>query len=51
MRFTVKAAEMVNGVDLSHCVEGDTIEVAARDAALLIAGGPAARVENFSCSS
>jgi hypothetical protein len=33
----VKLADVVNGLDLSHCSEGDVIEVAERDGALLIA--------------
>ena len=37
VRLRIKLAEMVNGVDLSHCVEGDVIDVSAQDGAMLIA--------------
>lgn len=39
VRLTVKLAEMVNGIDLSHCVEGDVIELTEREARLLMAEG------------
>lgn len=37
VRLKVKLAEVVNGLDLSHCVEGDVIETSDRDGAMLIA--------------
>lgn len=43
VRLTVKLAEVVNGLDLSHCAEGDVIDVTERDAAMLIAEGWAER--------
>jgi hypothetical protein len=39
VRLTVKLAEVVNGVDLSHASEGDILDLDSRDAAMLIAGG------------
>lgn len=44
IRLTVKLAEVVEGVDLSVFAEGDVIELAERDANLLIAGGWAQRI-------
>jgi hypothetical protein len=44
VRLTVKLAEVVEGVDLSAYVEGDVIELAERDANLLLMGGWAERV-------
>lgn len=46
VRLTVKLAEMVNGIDLSHCAEGDVIELADREARLLIAEGWAEEVSD-----
>ena len=43
VRLTVKLAEVVEGVDLSAYAEGDVIELAERDANLLIKGGWAER--------
>ena len=37
LRLNVKLAEVVDGLDLSHCAEGDIIDVSDRDAALLLA--------------
>ena len=37
VRLTKKLAEVINGVDLSHCAEGDVIEVAVPHAEMLIA--------------
>jgi hypothetical protein len=37
VRLTVKLAEVVDGIDLSHCVEGDIIELSEREARLLLA--------------
>jgi hypothetical protein len=37
VRLNVKLAEMVNGVDLSHCEEGDVIELPVPQARMLIA--------------
>ena len=37
VRLTVKLADKVNGVDLSQYREGDVIELAVRDASMLIA--------------
>jgi hypothetical protein len=37
VRLRVKLAEMVNGVDLSHCNEGDVIDVSDQDGTMLIA--------------
>ena len=39
VRLTAKLAEVVNGVDLSRCREGDVIELPARDAEMLRAEG------------
>jgi hypothetical protein len=39
VRLMVKLAEAVNGLDLSQCHEGDTIELDSRDAAMLLAEG------------
>jgi hypothetical protein len=39
VRLTVKLAEVVDGIDLTHCVEGDAIELSTRDAQLLVAEG------------
>jgi hypothetical protein len=52
VRLTVKLAEMVEGVDLSHCAEGDVVELSEDDATLLIRGGWAERVageERIAC--
>lgn len=46
VRLIVKLAETVNGLDLSHCHEGDIIELGAGDAAMLIREGWAEPVEN-----
>jgi hypothetical protein len=37
VRLKVKLAEMVNGLDLSHCDENDVVEVSQRDGEMLIA--------------
>ena len=37
VRLTKKLAEMVDGIDISACVEGDVIELSERRAELLIA--------------
>jgi hypothetical protein len=37
VRLTKKLANIVNGIDLSHCDEGDVIELPPRHALLLIA--------------
>jgi hypothetical protein len=37
VRLTKKLAEVVNGIDLSHCVEGDVIELPDAHAQMLIA--------------
>ena len=53
VRLTVKLADLVDGIDLAHCSEGDVIELAERDAELLIAEGWAERVaqeERVTCS-
>jgi hypothetical protein len=39
LRLKIKLAEQVNGLDLSHCNEGDVIEVADGDGEMLIAEG------------
>jgi hypothetical protein len=39
VRLTVKLAEIVDGIDLSHCQEGDVIELPERHAQLLIREG------------
>jgi hypothetical protein len=46
VRLIVKLAEAVNGVDLSHCHEGDVIELSPREAAMLIAEGWPEAVDN-----
>jgi hypothetical protein len=43
VRLTAKLAEVVNDLDLTHCLEGDVIEVTDRDGAMLIAEGWAER--------
>jgi hypothetical protein len=37
VRLTTKLADVVDGVDVSQCSEGDVIELSQRDATLLIA--------------
>ena len=37
VQLTVKLADIVDGVDLCHCAEGDVIDLSERDAALLLA--------------
>ncbi len=52
VRLKVKLAEVVNGVDVSHCREGDVIEVSRADGKMLIAEGwaePAAPTEVVTC--
>jgi hypothetical protein len=44
VRLTVKLAEQVDGIDLSHCDEGSIIQLSRRDGLLLIAEGWAERV-------
>ena len=39
VRLTLKLAEVVDGVDLSHCTEGDVVELSDSDARLLIIEG------------
>jgi hypothetical protein len=39
VRLIVKLAETVNGLDLSHCREGDVIELSDHSGAMLIAEG------------
>ena len=39
VRLTKKLAEVVDGIDLSHCKEGDVIALSARHAQLLMAEG------------
>ena len=43
VRLKMKLAEIVNDVDLSHCTEGDVIDVAHRQGKMLIAEGWAER--------
>ena len=53
VKLTAKLAEMVNGLDLSHCDEGDIIELAEGDARMLILEGWAEAVspaETISCA-
>jgi hypothetical protein len=45
VRLTRKLAPIINGIDLSHTKLGEEIELAANEAALLIAEGWAAAVE------
>jgi hypothetical protein len=45
VRLTAKLAEVMDGIDLSQCAEGDIIEVTEREAHLLLAEGWAQRVE------
>jgi hypothetical protein len=39
VRLTVKLADLVNGIDLSRCAEGDVIDLSDRDARILIEEG------------
>jgi hypothetical protein len=39
VRLTVKLADLVNGIDLSHCAEGDVIDLTDREARILIEEG------------
>jgi hypothetical protein len=39
VRIKVKLADVLDGIDLSHSAEGDVINVAERDGAILIAEG------------
>lgn len=39
VRLTKKLAEIVNGLDLSHCDEGDVIDLPARHAQMLVIEG------------
>lgn len=39
VRLSAKLAEIVNGLDLSHCEEGDVIAVTDRDGKMLLAEG------------
>jgi hypothetical protein len=34
LRLSIKLAEVVNGIDLSHCAPSDVIDESERDAAL-----------------
>ena len=45
VRLTHKYAEMIDDVDLSGCQVGDTLQLRAQDASLLIAEGWAERVD------
>jgi hypothetical protein len=52
VRLTAKLAEVVNGIDLTHCEEGDIIEISEREARLLLAerwAEPVAEVEDVTC--
>jgi hypothetical protein len=44
VRLTKKLADVVNGLDLSHCSEGDVIDLPTRHAQMLIAEGWAEEV-------
>jgi hypothetical protein len=44
VRLTRKFAELIDGIDLSHAKQGDTLDLSARDALTLIAEGWAAPV-------
>jgi hypothetical protein len=46
VRLTKKLAEIVNGLDLSHCAEGDVLHMPDRHAAMLMAEGWAVAVES-----
>jgi hypothetical protein len=46
LRLTTKLAEVIDGVDLSHCAEGDVIELSEQDARLLMAEKWAEPVED-----
>ena len=48
VRLTVKLAHVVDGIDLTHCDEGDVLELSPRDAQLLIAEGWAELVDRTS---
>ena len=53
VRLKAKLAEVVDGIDLSHCQEGDIIDVHPRDGEMLIAEGWAQLVpqdETVSCN-
>jgi hypothetical protein len=53
VRLTRKLAEVVNGIDISHCAEGDVIELPDSDAQMLIAerwAEAAADAESPTCS-
>jgi hypothetical protein len=53
VRLTVKLADLVDGIDLSHCVEGDVIELSEAEARLLLAekwAEPAEESELVTCS-
>lgn len=39
VRLTKKLAEVVNGLDLSQCAEGDLLDLPERDARMLLAEG------------
>ena len=39
VRLTKKLADLVNGLDISHCVEGDVIDLPVRHAQMLINEG------------
>ena len=39
VRLTKKLADVVDGIDLTHCKEGDVIDLPARHARLLMAEG------------
>jgi hypothetical protein len=39
VRLTKKLAEVVNGLDLSQCAEGDLLDLPERDAKMLLAEG------------
>ena len=44
VRLTKKLADVLDGVDLSHCAEGDVIELPEQRACVLIAEGWAEQV-------
>ena len=53
VRLTAKLADVMDGVDVTHCEEGDVIDLIDRDARMLIAEGWAERAadeERVSCT-
>ena len=51
VRLTKKLADVVNGIDLSHCHEGDVVELSDRHALMLVADGWAESVEAGTATS